>query len=492
MAHWAADKTQVEKFNKLASAQGYTPDEALETLGVKAITDLRGGIGVALNQLQKVKKGTSAKSALAVLPPDEQRALYQNDELAQRGRMVRAFAPWANDDKYPVSDTEIALVVHRGEMLGVDVFNPREVQIWKDKRGNISFQLAHALMAQWANVTLGGHTRPKYTELTDEEKENRGVLLADHAVRCEFIMKADIPLIKTLIDAGWEPLEARLDVANVGFGTATSSEWGTTYFAANARDKMCKLEKRAYIDALRRRYGEPGEKDIRALRRARGEDSIAASDWAAAKDEPSTGETVMHAKMSARGVYDEPTESPEETLARNRAILHDDEGDDTIPGEIVEEKESPTKPEQKATKLTEKPKKNPPPAQNGGKTMKEVWARWDKVWNEAKSLGIEVESIAGDAARVEIYRRGKELAAQIKQAKQQSSWPPEIIAAVIEAELTENIYSADATLKHSKLTTTDPADVFVSWFKKYRESKDAGGLTPEAAGVANAWLADAK
>lgn len=130
-----------------------------------------------------------------------------------------------------------------------------------------------------------------------------------------------------------------------------------------------------------------------------------------------------------------------------------------------------------------------PPAQNGKpKTMKQVWARWNEVFSEAQAIGLEVKSIAADATREEIYARGKELAVQIEQAKHPAIWSLDVIKAIIDAKLTKNSHSATATLKHAKLTPVDPVDVFVGWFKVYRESKDAGGTTEDAAAVANAWL----
>jgi len=346
MSHWTTDTSQVEQFNKSASVQGYTPDEALEALGVKAVTDLRGPIGQALTELQKVKKSTGrSASSLAVLPDSELRPLYESDDLFQFGKAIRALAPWANDDKYPVTDMEIALVVQRGAKSGLDVLNPHEAQVWKDKRGTMNFQIAHALIAQWANSTHGGHTQPRYYDLTDAERVDHGIAKGDHALRCEFVMRSDIPLIKDMIACGWDTKEAREDVTAVGIATVSASDWNGTYFAPNARSKRWKLEKRAYADAIRQRFGTPSEQDIFNLRRMRGEDSITPDDWAVAQDETNGDARVRHAAMAANGNGGEqPEETPEETLARNRAIMHGDQDDDIIPGEIVEEKGAPPPP----------------------------------------------------------------------------------------------------------------------------------------------------
>lgn len=347
MTHWTTDDAQVKNFVRGAGGQGYTPEEALQALGVEKITDLRGGLGTVLNELQKVKKGKRAQSALAVLPPDQQRALYPTDALFEFGRAVRSFAPWANDDNHPMSDAEVALVVQRGAKCGLDVLNPHEVQIWKDNKG-IKFQMSYSLMAQWASVTLGGHTQPRYREMTAEERESHGVKENDRVIICEFVMRSDIPFLKTMIEAGWEPVEARADITMVGVGTVSASDWGGKYFAPNARSKRWKLEKRAYIDALRRRYGTPSEADILSLRRARGDDVISVEDWAIAKDETDPDAMTRHARESANGngTPEVETRTPDEILAHGNDLLHGD-GSDILDGEVetVEEPVEQSQPE---------------------------------------------------------------------------------------------------------------------------------------------------
>ncbi len=164
----------------------------------------------------------------------------------------------------------------------------------------------------------------------------------------------------------------------------------------------------------------------------------------------------------------------------------------------------PPRPREKAAKPPEKPKKKQEP-KNGKTSMQQ--AAWSYITPGGKMLGkcslSELETMrtwckddekaqtpAGKTLKGHVIVLIDYLVEQDK--TDVPTWPPEVIAAVIEAKLTKNSHSATATLKHSRLTPAYPVDVFVAWFKKYRESKDAGGLTPEAAGVANAWLADAK
>lgn len=120
------------------------------------------------------------------------------------------------------------------------------------------------------------------------------------------------------------------------------------------------------------------------------------------------------------------------------------------------------------------------PSQEKPATMKEVWSRWDVVWNEAKSLGIEVDALPGNSTREQIYKRGKALAAAIEKAK---------IAAIIEAGLTENSYSAINALKHSTLTLNADRETIVNWFQQYRAARDSDASVEDAAALANAWLA---
>jgi len=323
---------QVEKIQAKAEKAGFDSDEVCRILQVKAIADYRGNLGSALTKIEEAR--TSTATAVAVLPPGEIRGLYPSDELYALGQAARAFAPWANDDKYPFTDLEIALTVRRGDTLGLDVFNPHETQIWKDKRGNVNFQLAYTLMAGWANYILGGHTRPQYTDLTTDEKEENGIPAGDHACRCTFIMKSDLPLITTMIDAGWTAQAARDDLTLEGMATVSASDWASMYFAPNARSKRWKLEKRAYTDALRRRFGTPSQGAIEELRRATGMDSVVAADWKVAGEEGYMGDVAVKAagmsaqtRASKEEIDEKTPEEVEAVLVKNRTILHGDEDD---------------------------------------------------------------------------------------------------------------------------------------------------------------------
>ena len=65
---------------------------------------------------------------------------------------------------------------------------------------------------------------------------------------------------------------------------------------------------------------------------------------------------------------------------------------------------------------------------------------------------------------------------------------PPMHAQALIPDLAENIYAIQNTLKYAKLTPSDPEDVWVEWWRRYREARNAGGSTLDAAAIANAWL----
>lgn len=144
---------------------------------------------------------------------------------------------------------------------------------------------------------------------------------------------------------------------------------------------------------------------------------------------------------------------------------------------------SPAKSAQSRPRQTKKQEESTP--------VKQARVRWGQLWNEGKKLGLEIESLKGNPTADEIDARCDELGTRIVAAKKDdtAAYPAECIAAVLEAGLSENVYSIKATLVHAEVIPDDPPDMWVSWFSKYRESRDAGGSTEEAAGIANAWLA---
>lgn len=149
--------------------------------------------------------------------------------------------------------------------------------------------------------------------------------------------------------------------------------------------------------------------------------------------------------------------------------------------EMTEVVEGKQKEPQRKAKQNPRQQNNTRPA-----TIKEVWDRWNVVWNEAKSLGIEVDALPAKSTREQIYESGKALAASIEAVKQLSA---QTLTAIVEAGLTENPHSAINTLKHSTLPPSADTESVTNWFRQYRAARDSDASVEDAAALANAWLA---
>lgn len=225
---------------------------------------------------------------------------------------LKQFAPWARDRNHPMSGEEFEMCIRRAVAIGVDPFNPREVQIWKDKHG-VHFQLAYTLMAEWVERCKGRHTQPQFRELDAEEKKARGLSPNDHAVVATFIMYDELAHLPTLVEMfGKDAAKAMIQVQ--GIGTATSAEWSGGYFAPNARDKQFKVEKRAITDAYRHKFGEPGRAEIEQIRRHRGQEQIEAQDWNEAAEALPDGSGWQVAKLAELEAANRQQQAEWETL----------------------------------------------------------------------------------------------------------------------------------------------------------------------------------
>lgn len=189
---------------------------------------------------------------------------------------VKACAPWvkASSQSAAMTDQEIIYATRRALALGLDPLNPHEIQIWKDKRGTINFQIGYTLMAEWVRRFKGEHTEPQFDRLTAAELKVEGLADTAMAYRVRFLMKSDIPNLRTLIDAGFSAAEARQMLEVTGLGVATPQEVGGEYFAPTGRSKAWKVQKRAVADAYRRKFGTPTRAEIEMLRRA-----LTPEDW---------------------------------------------------------------------------------------------------------------------------------------------------------------------------------------------------------------------
>ncbi|NBD35715.1 MAG: hypothetical protein GVY30_06915 [Chloroflexi bacterium] len=202
---------------------------------------------------------------------DPQRAIvgYNEDQIQQFAEIVKRVAPWANDKKNPMTNTEIGLAVRRAMSMNLDPLNPHEVQIWKDHRGNINLQLAYTLTIEWVKRFCGQHTEPRYYRLTESQLVQEGLDPNDVAYKVEFIMKDDLQTMREMLELGvFDPQEVKAMFTVTGIGTSNEQEYNNKYFAPNARSKSWKVKKRALIDAYRRKFGTPSRAEIEELRRS--------------------------------------------------------------------------------------------------------------------------------------------------------------------------------------------------------------------------------
>lgn len=250
------------------------------------------------------------------------------DDRDEMWRAIAPVAPWIKP-KYgeEMTEQEVALVVRKALAMGLDPLNPHEVQIWKDKRGQINFQIAYTLMTQWVRHFKGEHTEPIYDRLEGPQLVEEGLDQDDVAYRARFIMKEDLANLRTLIDAGYDPRVARKMVEIVGVGVATAEEYEGKYFAPKGRTRAWKVRKRALTDAYRRKFGMPSRPEIVELRRIRGDTQLTLADWKVAGPELPNGERLKIARLNAdnRTLEEQLEEmSDEERRAlfeKNRALL---------------------------------------------------------------------------------------------------------------------------------------------------------------------------
>lgn len=280
----------------------------------------------------------------------------------------------------------------------------------------------------------GGNYWPEFEQIPTDQKASLGIPQDALAFRCKIrdtqTVNQYVSEIERLLDKNipWEVVE------NI-VGKKPYTE-GIGYAQPSERSKMTLVQramKRAEADALKRRFDLPFG------------DAVGAN-----------GDSDI---IDAEFVVEQKTEdkSPEETLEKNRSILHGNE-----------------------------PTRQPRPAQ--ANPLEGYINRWNELLAEAQALGLIVEPLSDNPDKDEITRRGKELAARIANVKGAQAFHAQTIAAVIEAGLSTNTHSVNGALAYSDLTQNDEVDVVLKWFQQYRESRNAGADTPEAATVANAWL----
>jgi hypothetical protein len=231
---------------------------------------------------------------------------------------VRAVAPWVHgkEAQTNLTDGEVVLVVRRAIALGLDPLNPHEVQIWKDKRGTVNFQLSYTLMSEWVRRFKGTHTSPRYHTLTKAEMAEEGLLAGDMAIRVSFVMDTDFVKLLSLVEL-YGPEEAREMITVTGLGVATSQELNSGYFAPAGRSKAWKIQKRALVDAYRKKFGTPTRAEIEELRRSAGTDRIMPEDWeGTAELAPESASRLAAFRAGVREIKEQEENDPEFAAAQ--------------------------------------------------------------------------------------------------------------------------------------------------------------------------------
>ena len=192
---------------------------------------------------------------------------YTEDELTHWHSVATAIAPWVRGGKNtsPMNQQEVGLAIRKSLNLGLDPLNGSEVQIWKDNRGTINVEYAYELRVEWVNKIYGEHTEPIYERLSEDELMAEGLTPTHIAYRCRLIPLRNLDKMVTLSNIyGAEKARAMFEVT--GIGVADAGEYSGSYFAPSGRSKSWKVKKRALVDALRRKYGDPPADEIRQIR----------------------------------------------------------------------------------------------------------------------------------------------------------------------------------------------------------------------------------
>jgi len=313
-------------------------------------------------------------------------ALYGQDQDIKRTiQAIRTVAPWVTnqDPKLSFNDNEIALVVRRSMAMGLDPLNQHEVQIWKDRRGTVNFQLSYTLMTEWVRHFKGTHTEPRYHELTKEELLSQGLKPNDHAVTVSFVMDSDVEKLSILADIyGVETAKQMCEVH--GTGTATAQEWAGNYFAPAGRSKLWKVQKRALTDAYRRKFGTPTRSDIEELRRIGGFERMQIEDWQGTQGlNPSDAAALAKDRARHREHQERLTDDPEYkaefdvTVKAAESLMYPapEREPQAVDGEFTE--------------MPQEPEPTPDPDSESG----DAWN--DEIIREAKAIGGAIRKAAG-------------------------------------------------------------------------------------------------
>jgi hypothetical protein len=171
-------------------------------------------------------------------------------------------------------------------------------------------------MSEWVRRFKGTHTSPRYHTLTKAEMAEEGLSAGDMAVRVSFVMDTDFVKLLSLVEL-YGPEEAREMITVTGLGVATSQELTSGYFAPAGRSKAWKIQKRALVDAYRKKFGTPTRAEIEELRRSAGTDRIIPADWEGTADlAPESASRLAAFRADVREIKEREESDPEFAAAQ--------------------------------------------------------------------------------------------------------------------------------------------------------------------------------
>jgi hypothetical protein len=193
---------------------------------------------------------------------------YSQDELEAWHKVATSIAPWVKDKNGNVtmSSQQVGFVLRNILNMGLDPLNKNEVHVFQDKDGKINIQIAYQITTEWLRKIHGDFTEPIYSRLDADALMDEGLPPDTVAYRCRFMMKYD-----------WERLNEAAqifgaDVARqmfeiTGLGTSDAKEFNAWYFSPKGRSPAWKVRKRAFVDAITRKFGTPSAPELDAIRR---------------------------------------------------------------------------------------------------------------------------------------------------------------------------------------------------------------------------------
>ncbi|MCP4544244.1 MAG: hypothetical protein GY832_44595 [Chloroflexi bacterium] len=199
---------------------------------------------------------------------DEQRAALArkgvNDTALMHAEMIYVFAPYAHNRDHPFTKDDALFTALRCREMGVHPLNQKGIQVYKDKHG-VHIDYHYSMVAKWVSQFLKvRHTQPRYIRLGAEQLEYEGLSADSVAYYATFIPFDALDRYYETIDRMEEKAAYEM-FAVKGIGSASKSQFNSSYFSPNGRSPAWKLQKRALRDAYTRWLGNPSPAEARFL-----------------------------------------------------------------------------------------------------------------------------------------------------------------------------------------------------------------------------------